>query len=299
MIGGRKKKEEPIRGRNPHIVRQKQSAFQYSSNRSPSERTTREQPLDENGQKLGSLIRLRLAAFKLIHGIAVLGFFAIIILLSLLVTKPHADFKDQQLIRGQEVYDEALADIADDTVMNHSKITINRTEIATKLQDKFPELQDIDVATPLFSPRIVVKAKVSQPVISLVANQKNYLLDNRGVALMTTTTDDNLLTIEDQTGAPIEVGKPALTSSQMSFIEEVKRQSEAKQMTIEQVFLVAGGGELDVRYAGTGYLTKYNLYEDARKSFGTFYATQEHLQLMKTPPVEYIDVRVPERAYVK
>lgn len=292
---GKKKKPEPI-SRSPHINRQKQSSFQYSSNRSQSERIAREHPEDD--EKF-TLPRLQLAAFKLVHGLVVIGFFAIIIILSLLFTKPHSKLEGTKSVRSENVYNDALADIVGGGFMGHSKLTINRTEIETRIEDKFPELLNVNVTTPLFSPSIVVSATISQPTIVLVANSKNYLVDSRGIALVTTDKSHKLLQVEDQTGAIITVGKPALTTPQMSFIAEIKRQSESKGLAVEQMFLVAGGGELDVRYTDQAYFVKYNLYEDARKSFGTFFATKEHVEMFKPVPSEYIDVRVPERAYTK
>jgi hypothetical protein len=63
--------------------------------------------------------------------------------------------------------------------------------------------------------------------------------------------------------------------------------------------LVVGGGELDVKHTGLSYIVKYNIYENARKSFGTFFAAKEYVERSNIHPGEYIDVRIAERAYIK
>lgn len=295
MLRKQKKQSDSLR-RSPHIVRQKQATFQYSSNRAPSERTSREQPQSDD-QKF-TLPRIKLAAFKLIHGLAIVGFFGIIVLFSSLFLSPRVELNEESTIRTQQDYDTSFKDLVGSNILSKSKITINRSILEADAQKKFPELENIRISTPFFSPRVVMTATVSQPVVELTAGSNSYLVDGRGVALGK-GSKEGVLQLDDQTGAAIEVGKPALTSTQMSFISELKHQSDNKQMTIEQLFLMAGGGELDVRFEGVSYLVKFNLYEEPRKSFGTFYATKEEVERTKVQPAEYIDVRVPERSYVK
>jgi hypothetical protein len=302
---GRKKKPEPIR-RNPHLGSQKQSTFQYSSNRTQSERSLNRVKPEESDKVLVERLNNAKIAVDWRHKLAVAGIVAVAVILSSLTASPKLHINGGgSLLRTQVEYEQAVTDIVGKGISSYSKVLVNRQQITEELETKYPELTQVNVSTPLFSRRLNVYVAAAQPVAVLDTGTSQFLLDNRGVALLdakktpSSVSPDSLIRINDDSGAPIAIGKPAVTSDQMTFITEVKRQSEAKELTIDSTTLTAGGGELHVRYSGVGYFVKYNLYDDARKSFGTYYATKEYLQKTRVTPAEYIDVRVPERAYIK
>lgn len=97
----------------------------------------------------------------------------------------------------------------------------------------------------------------------------------------------------------VAVGSSALTSEQIEYIKILKYQAQISNLNISSMEIVAGGSELDVHYGGVSYYVKYSFFEDPRKSSGVFFATKETLDNKSEVPTEYIDVRVPQRAYVK
>jgi hypothetical protein len=296
-FGRSHKEDDSASRRTPQLDRQKQSTFRYSSSRSQSERLRREQPQADGGQAIRAMIRIQIAALKVVHAVAIVGFFGIILLFSSLYTAPRLQVnQDDYTYRTEDQYNQQLADLVGSGPLARSKLTINRAEIELAAQKTFPELTNINVSTPLFSSHVVLRADIATPYVLLSSNGRQYVVDSRGIAIAETMRTD-LLSLEDQTNAQITVGRPALTSSQMNFIKELEHQSSAKDMAISQMALVAGGGELDVRYEGLGYVVKFNLYGEAREGFGAFIATRDYLG--DSQPGEYIDVRVPERSYVK
>lgn len=302
---GKRKKTTPVQ-RTPHIVRQKQPAFHYSSNRSQIER-----PAARNDQKeMETERQVKPLLYRWLNRPAFIIGAAMIVIgagyLSLLTAQPQIRVTgSQQPVRGTDVYTSVAIQLTDN-LASRSKLTLNRQKITNELQARFPELASVDVATPLFSSKAVITLTMVRPELVLRGdNGDAFVLDNRGIVLFnahferTNVAVDSLTAISDQSSTLISIGKPALTTQQVSFITEVKRQSEAKQLVIESAEMTAGGGELDVRYSNVPYLIKYSLNEDARKSFGTFSATREYLDKTKTKPAEYIDVRIAERAYIK
>ncbi len=302
---GKRKKTAPTQ-RTPLIVRQKQPAFHYSSNRSQTERSGARND-HKDSETTGSkktIVHHWLSRPVFITGLAVsvlgAGYF------SLLTTQPQIRVSgSQKSIRSTETYTSVTKQLTDN-LLSHSKLTINRQKITNELQAQFPELVSVDVSTPLFSPKAVVTFTMARPELVLRGdNSDSFVLDNRGVVLFnarnerTNVAVDSLIAVSDRSNTLISIGKPALTTNQVSFIAEVKRQSESKQLVIESTTMTAGGGELNVRYNTVPYTVKYSLNEDARKSFGTFFATKEYLDKTNTKPAEYIDVRIAERAYIK
>lgn len=300
----RRKKPAPVQ-RTPNIVRQKQSTFQYSSNRTQSARSGARKEGQESDKKNDkkSAVWSRLNRWPIIIG-SLLGL-AAVVYLSLLTGQPHVKtVAKESAVRDNLIYAKA-ADEVTNNLRSHSKFTLDRQKITADLRARFPELSSVDVSTPLFSRYAVIDLTVSKPELLLRSGSDEFILNNNGVAILTTSQAsttvrvDTLVTVTDESNTRIEIGRPALTTNQVSFINEVKHQSVAKQLIIETISMAAGGGELAVRYTDIPYSVKYSVAEDARKSFGTFYSTKEFLDRTKVKPAEYIDVRIAERAYVK
>jgi hypothetical protein len=298
MKGLGRRRRQPASKRSPRVERQKQSIFQYSSNRSQSERSQRGDNPEEAGPPQN---RLRKNLYRLGFVLVLLGLAAT----SFLGGKPQVALTDNQLqLRDTQSY-QAAATKAVSGWQSYSKLTFDRQKVAEDIKNAYPEIINVDVMTPLIGRSPVVKLELAQPAVVVSTASDKYALDQRGLALFDlrrAASDFDVSTlpqVEDQTGAPLEVGKPALTSGQVNFITEVKHQSEAKKMPLTSIILTAGGGELHIKHGDLPYFVKYNLYEDPRQSFGTFEATREYTEQHNAKPKEYIDVRVPERAYVK
>lgn len=301
----RRKKQQPTQ-RSPHIARQqKQSSFQYSSNRSQSDRAhsrTEPEVAEKRSLKKAKLVQ-ELTRLPYIVG-AIIGLI-IIVYLSSLSGKPHVVVRNGQTpVRDTGMYTKTAADLTNN-IASRSKFTINREKIGDELQKSYPEILAAKVTTPLFGRSANIELQIAKPVLLLNSGADTYVLDSRGIAVLDITKERpafkaaDLPLITDQSSTQIQIGKPALTSEQVSFASEIRHQSTAKQLTVESMQLTTGGGELNVRYSNIPYFVKYNLNEDPRKSFGTFFSTKEYLDQKKTPIAEYIDVRIPERAYVK
>lgn len=298
MIGRRKR--QPRIPRSPRIERQKQSIFQYSSNRSQTDRTKRSEGEEGEDTQTG-LNSLK----RYLYRLGLLIILAGAVATSFLTAAPRVTLADSsQQFRDVQTYQEVSRQAAGGW-QSYSKLTVNREKITQELQSKYPEIVRADVSTPLFGRAAVVKVELARPAVILNAANGKFVLDQRGIALFDLDRvepgfkTESLAEISDRTEAPVELGKPALTSGQITFITEVKRQSEAKQMPVGSIVLTGGGGELHVKHGDLPYIVKYNVYEDGRKSFGTFIATKEHADRSGLKPAEYIDVRIPERAYIK
>ncbi len=294
MIGKRRKQERFHR--SPHLNAQKQSVFHYSSNRSQAEQERpRHAAATEATPKIS---RLKQVLTSLPYVVGATVALLIGVSLSTLSSSPKVVITGgAQSIRDAADYNKTARAL---TEGGFTKFTLNRQKLTDGMNAAYPELTNISVKTPLFARRAIVQADMAQPSV-ILHTDRSYLLDTQGVVLFdleetrTSVNIDDLLVINDQSGTPIEVGKPALTSVQVMYALEIHHQAQAKQLNTESAELTAGGGELHFRFEGLPYVIKFSVYEDARRSFGTFIASKEH----EVKPSEYIDVRVAERAYVK
>lgn len=306
MIGKKKGRQQSAAQRSPHIVRQQQNTYRYGSSRPQAERPRPRVDASEARDSVAKASRFMRRFIQIQHVLGVVGAIAIVLFLSLLTAPPHIVIRDGASVPVRDVsaYDDKAIELTQ-SLPNKSKFFIDRQKISDEMLAAFPEVEQADVTTPIFGGAATVKLTVSKPQLLLSSGPDTYVLSTRGLAIINITKDrpefktDGLPFITDQSSTPIELGKPALTSVQTAFVTELVHQSTAKQFAIESMTMSAGGGELIVRYANVPYFIKFNLNEDARKSFGTYMATKEYLEVSNTNPAEYIDVRIPERAYVK
>ena len=91
-----------------------------------------------------------------------------------------------------------------------------------------------------------------------------------------------------------------MSSTDISFIKTVIAQLAAKQVIVSGLTLPVASREIDANIAGVGYIVKFNLQDGkALQQAGTFLATKGRLDSQSITPSQYIDVRVPGRAYYK
>jgi hypothetical protein len=205
-----------------------------------------------------------------------------------------------RLSRGVNVYTTATDKILRQSFASRTKISLDTDGVARQLQAEFPELEHVVVTVPLIGSRPVVYVSPAMPVMRLETSAGAYVLTGRGYAYqdevgMATASLPRLI---DLSGVRPERGKPFLPQSTVLFALNASRQLNKAGIATEALILPQTMPyELDVRLTGKEYVIKYNLQEPARLQSGAAIALIQ--QLGTTNPAEYIDVRVPERAYYK
>ncbi len=296
----RNKPTKKLRRTPRSTVYKKQPVFAYRSSRRESE-TARERGQDSPA-KMGLLYRLR-------HVPTYLCFAAIITgILYSTTLNSHA----QLVVAGQSVlprsidnYQRAIDQQFGSSLMNRSKITINTGKLSSEIQKQFPEFSSVDISLPLLRHRPVVQTRLAKPALQLVTPRVTYILDANGRALFDKKLASpdydfsSLPSVTDASGHQVRLNKSALTSQQVSYVYSLSSQLTAKKLGIESMTLHAGAQELHVRLQGLGYVVKFNFGAEPRQSVGAYLATKERLDSDRAGVGEYIDVRLPERVYVK
>lgn len=110
---------------------------------------------------------------------------------------------------------------------------------------------------------------------------------------------DDLPVVQDESGLPIKRGQTALPKETVSFIETVAGQLEAKRIAVQTIVLPPIANELHIRLSGQPYFVKFDVRGEGRLQAGSLIAVKEKLEADKRTPKEYIDVRVPDKAFYK
>lgn len=279
----------------------KQAAFNYRSSR---------QGEDRNFNRSGSEGKLeRNATWWLKRLPYLLSFLALIaVFLYSLVVDTHARLDlsgPEAYLRDSSEYQSSIDDRLRASIWNKFKPTLNEQKLAQEIQNEFPELQEVVVNIPFFRHRPVVEFHLAVPAAIVTSGSQSYVIDGDGRALFNLNNKNSqfdtsqLPHVVDTTTAPITLGKPVLSADQVLYIREVYLQAEAKKIKLESIELQGGGDQINVRFVGDNHYVKFSFHNQARQSVGTYFAIRERLAREGSKPVEYIDVRVPERAFVK
>jgi hypothetical protein len=217
---------------------------------------------------------------------------------------PMDNTKGQVFLRSLQTYEEAAARIFSASWLNGNKLTINTAQVSRDLVRQFPELKTVSISLPIAGNRPVVYVQPATPALVLTSKGSICIVDTDGKALITGNQVPELdklklPVISDESGLAINPGTIVLPQSSVSFISEVVGQLKAKELPIQSLTLPAEVSELHLKLEGESHFVKFNLHGNAREEAGAFLATRQHLKATAKSPVQYIDVRVPGRAYYR
>lgn len=277
--------------------------FSYASARSQQQRPTR----DENNKR--DVDRKTQGKSRLSKAVNIcIALFIVVSIGYLFVLHPEATIKvsgQEAYPRNKNSYQESINQLLKSSIFYRSKPTFNSEKLTADIISQFPEVNEVQIDLPFIRHEPVIEVKLSQPAAKLVTTDKTYILDEEGRALFeerfaaSSLNTKELLSINDSSGHPVKLGKPALTEQQINFIREVIGQTSQKGLKVQSFSLSAAGTAVDARFEGVNYFIKFSFFADARRSSGAFIAIKKQLDTSSTKPSEYIDLRIPDKAFVK
>jgi len=308
--GGKPKKDKKTAGRQRLQPTRWQAPPSFSYHAQRAERAEvggRQQP--SLAQKRSRLLSLQFWARR--SGLLLAVFIALVCLVSILSlsTKPRIVLltgdAGSSAFHSPDEYQQAASKHLSASFWNKNKITADTGAAGAALKRQYPELDNVTITLPLMGHRPIYYLRAASPAFVLQAVNGTYVLDSNGKALLTKdaaspTTVASLPIIADQTGLHAQLGKQAISSQEAQFISSVVSILAARQVAIDSLTLPAGAAqELDVRVAGKPYVIKFDMHDTqrARQQAGTYLATANNLSAQNVTPGQYIDVRVPGRAY--
>lgn len=303
MMFSRKKRyqKRPDNSRFP-----KNKTFSYrSARRNPGESDSlnnpAKNPIDEQDKRKSSG-----KLSKVINIIILIAVFSSLAYLSYIETDPVIRLDQKTIPRNENDYYEAVNKEIRKSFIYKNKLTFNTEKFSENIKTEFPEIDSVIVEIPVFRHRPTVNITVSEPSARLVTNDKSYILDKQGRALFPESQINDrfdtsrLVSINDASGHPVVLGKPVLTEQQINYIKEVINQSNANNVSAQIFNLEFGGSAVDIKFQDVSYLVKFSFYEDPKQSSGAYFAIREEINKGNVPkPEKYIDLRIPDRAYLK
>lgn len=295
----KKNKNNTQRPRKLETKLKKQQIYSYRSVRNETESPYNRDNPSDRVQTQGSKFILRFSKILFVL-IFILGIFYA----TTIEPNSKINIKDNFNANPRSInsYEQGVDTIIDSSYLNKNKLTFDVKKIENEIKQKYPEIGLVEVSVPFLGHQPKVMIAFSEPVAKLVTEGQTYILDGNGIALFSEKDATNslnvseLISVNDGSGNEITIGKPALSFDQLKYIQEIVAQAKRKNIKINTIALSAGGSGINVNYSDTDYIVKYSFYADARQSSGAYYAVYDFIS---DQPKEYVDVRIPDKVYVK
>lgn len=282
--------------------------FSYHSNRAQPQanvgRSVRQDFLQPAAQKIGGywLQRFGLGILLIVSATSLISVSSLSSQVNLKVLKDAGNIPNaEQLYNSPQTYQKSASELLSKSVLNNNKITVNTTQVTSKLLEQYPELASASLTIPLISHKPVLAVTYEPPALIIHNTSGSFVVGSDGRALVSTTSQAvslGLPSVLDQTGYVLAANKPVLSSEDVRFITTVIAGLSSAHKVTSDMVLPQGTRELQVTVAGEGYYTKYNLNgQSAKLQVGTYLATAKKLAASNKLPGKYMDVRVDGRAY--
>ena len=284
----------------------KNKTFSYRSARrnpggSDSSDNSAMKPTDEQNKRKSSG-----KLSKAINATIIAAVFSSLAYLSYIQTDPVIKLDQKTIPRNENDYYDVVNKEMSTSFLYKNKLTFDTKKFSAEIKAEFPEVDSVIVEIPVFRHRPTVNIVLSEPSARLVTNDKSYILDKEGRALFPESQINDqfdtsrLVSINDASGHPVVLGKPVLTEQQINYIKEVINQSNANDTSAQIFDLEFGGSAVDIKFQDVSYLVRFSFYEDPKQSSGAYFAIREEINKGHVPtPEKYIDLRIPDRAYLK
>jgi hypothetical protein len=283
----------------------KNRKFVYHSQIKSAERQSSDRLLEENRAKTRNKSFLRQSP-------TIISFLVILIVIfyiSTLNSNPEIDIVNSpstvKYLHSPSQYKHTIAGILNSSILNRSKFTVDSNSIARQIESDYPELDSATVIIPITGHSLEVVLKASTPVINLENSTGYYLLNDNGIAILKFDSleqmeSTKLVTLNDQSNSPVHLGSSFISSNTVSFIKSIIYQYTKKGLSVQVMTLPDSPYELDVQSRGQTYIVKYNLLDDVNYQIGTYFTIINYIKANnQSTPSQYIDLRVPGKAFYK
>lgn len=288
------------RNARPMEAKQQRVISYYTASRRQLDNFERTSPQAETSLSDRRIERIReswFTIFVVVVSLVVIGY------LSSLSGKPHVSIQGTQY-RTPADYEARVRQAFGNDIRNRTKPFLQTKQLQQSISDAIPEAQRVVVASSLLGHRPEVRIVTDEPIaVFSQPGSTDYVLSNRGRLLLPTSDSklsiENLPIIQNQTGVKGVAGEQFMRPDEtLAFIRLYDQFAAEKSRPI--FTLNATPHEITTKETGRGnYFAKFLLTDTITTQFGSLRATEKKLQELGQMPIEYIDVRLVDKAYYK
>lgn len=203
-----------------------------------------------------------------------------------------------------EDYQEGIASIWRQELGNRLKLTVNAGQIKQSILDKYPELADVEVHLPIAGKKPSIVLVPDTVALQIINSQGRFYTNDHGKVLAASSDISSLTNpgaipaVVDRSGLELAPGTYVLSQSNVETIQILIASLQQANHEVTDLVLPQVINELDISLANKPYIVRFSLLEDPEQGVGAFLAFLETLKGQEQPQ-EYVDLRVPEKAFYK
>ncbi len=124
-----------------------------------------------------------------------------------------------------------------------------------------------------------------------------YVVDGEGIAVQQGAGDEKLPTITDTTGLPVTVGQHVAPARFVAFAAAVAGELQPQtKLAVVDMSVPQSTSELYVK-TSAGYIIKFDTTSGVEEQLASLKQVQSTLVKLHKTPTQYIDLRIPNKAY--
>lgn len=209
------------------------------------------------------------------------------------------------VVRDHEQYAQEVADEWRRSWRHYTKFTANTSAFERSMREQYRELEDVRVQLPLLGRRPTIVLVPTAAALQIVAQNGTFYVDRTGKALVdisAVSTTDGIPVVRDNSQLAIDPGTSVLPSSHVAFILQLLEQLEVESIPVASLTLSnTAVNQIELRTPDHDYFVKFQLDDPrtVRQAVGSYLAVRKRLTADGVRLGEYLDVRLPEKAFYR
>ena len=255
-------------------------------------------------------VKKRFGISSFINILLIVGAMCLVVFATTLNNSPIVEVtSNKNIVFDVNEYEEESKSILDGNLLNKSKILFQQNDFATKLKDKFPEINTVEANVPLGGRSLAVFLSLSEPFARVYSGEQTGIINSEGILVKTNINDDSaneLLGVRfTQPQENFQQGSRILTTLEVDLLRTLNQEmtslvfKNGSTASIEEVLFNVADGQIEAKLEEKTFFIKLSSFNDGDVQVGGAKATLKQLDDEDSLPTEYIDVRVPGRAFVK
>lgn len=202
-----------------------------------------------------------------------------------------------QSISSSEI-DRQTRAVMKQTILGSNWLFTNTKSIAAALKSQNYQFGTVVVKKSLPT-NLVIQIDERQPSLIWKSGDKAYVLSEEGRAFTVTGNSARKLPqIVDQTNLPVELGSQIVPKNFIIFTRSIFAGLSQLGLEIEQASVTESTSELYVK-TKKGYIVKFDTDRSADSQISDLKALLTTLKSQSKQPMEYIDLRIPQKVFYK
>lgn len=207
--------------------------------------------------------------------------------------------------RDTEDYRKGATEIIKSTVFNKSKLTFDYKKAEEDIKKKYPEVESVSITFDLVGRKPVFQMQIHSPAYLYEVLGVRWVIDNRGIAIgrqedLKESFTESLKTIIDESrDNNIKIGETLLAPSIVTYISTLENVLSKQLTVVESIYIPITPKEVDLVIRGENWRYKLNSEGEVTIQAGTLLAARATFNADGVVPIDYVDLRVPEKVFWK